>query len=80
MGKDIYFIVDKPDSDLPVYNIKRAWQKSAWLLYRNLLLPFMGIPFKFPSSKNTSDPVKDSLISEDQDIDGTDPVETTDNC
>ena len=43
--KDVYLVVDQPNSEVPVYVVKREHGKGMRkLLHRNLLLPFMALP------------------------------------
>lgn len=84
--KDVHVVVDQPDPDLPVYNVKREHgQSQPRLLHRNLLLPFMGIPLQIPTSKQSASAVtnvsgtSDIADSEEQVLDNQTSDHSTDN-
>lgn len=67
--KDVYIVVDQPNTDVPVYHVKREHGRGVpRLLHRNLLLPFMGIPIQRPRSipvaQNTPVSVPSSVSSD----------------
>ena len=43
---DPYVVIDQPNNDTPVYEVRRQNTRSrkSKLLHRNLLLPFMSLP------------------------------------
>lgn len=50
-SKEIYVVIDQPNPDLPIFQVKQEFgDDRPKLLHRNMLLPFMGLPLKEPSS------------------------------
>jgi hypothetical protein len=48
-SKTIYIVVDQPNLDLPIFQVKPEDSDDApKLLHRNMLLPFMGLPLQEP--------------------------------
>ena len=46
-SKDIYFVIDQPNQDLPIFQVKPEFgDERPRLLHRNMLLPFMGLPLQ----------------------------------
>lgn len=55
-GKEIYVVLSQPNSDVPVFLVKREHGRgSPRTVHRNLLLPFMGLPLR-PSKPDTCGP------------------------
>ncbi|MCG8094292.1 MAG: DDE-type integrase/transposase/recombinase [Candidatus Thiodiazotropha endolucinida] len=52
--KDVYLVVEQPNTEVPVYVVKREHGKGIRrMLHRNLLLPFMALPASKPRSLDT---------------------------